>query len=276
MVKQNKFVSLFFALLAINTLLCFAAHAQVNSTASGTQFLPRDQPSITPSPAIIMVKAKPGQIFSQELTLYNNTISELGFSLEAVDVVIRDGKRVFIPAGEIAGSIARNTVFTNSTVFVKPGSSGSSTVTVTLPEAPGTRAIACIFMGKNVMGSQGSLNMTGSVGALVTFTLSDDFHVSSEPIRVVVDQDSPSIVFHQMLKNVGSDPVIPTGVIAITDENGSLVVRLPMPPHRLLPGESHEITAEYPSSLKSGKYRVNFLMENQSEFFSNAAEFSVK
>ena len=233
-------------------------------------------PSISLSPAIIMVKAKPRQSFSQELTLYNNTITELTFGLEAMDIVVRNGKRVFVPAGEIEGSIARNAVFSRSTLLVLPGSSATTTVTVTLPPSPGTRAIACVFVGRTAIGSKNSLLITGSLGALVTFSIAEDFHVTSQPIQVVTDQDSSSITFSQSMTNVGTDPVVPSGVIAVVDASGALVARLPIPVQRLLPGETQEIKADYPNSLKSGKYRVTFLMENQSAFFSNAAEFSIK
>jgi len=233
-------------------------------------------PSISLSLAVIMVKAKPGQSFSQDLTIYNNTISELTFNLEAMDIVVRDGKRTFVPAGEIDGSIASNAVFSRPKVVVLPASSATTTVTVTLPPIPGPRAIACVFTGKTAMGSKNSLSITGSLGALVTFSIAEDFHVTSQPIQVAVDQSSPSITFSQSLTNVGSDPVVPTGTIAVLNQNGTLVARLPMPAQRLLPGETQEIKAEYPGALKTGKYRVTFLMENQSAFFSNAAEFTIK
>jgi hypothetical protein len=222
------------------------------------------------------VKAKPGQTFSQELTLWNNTIQELAFQMEARDVVVRDGKRVFLPAGEIEGSIARYAVFMDKDVIALPGASVTTTVTVTVPNAPAPRAIACIFMGKTVMGTRNSVAMTGSLGALFTFTLADDFHVQSEPLQVLVDADANSITFRQSLTNTGSDPVVPKGVIAVTNESGRLMARLPVSGQRLLPGESQEFTTEHSGLLKTGKYRATVLMENESAFFSNAAEFTIK
>src|SRR5580698_5671168 len=75
-------------------------------------------PAISLSPAVISVKGKPWQTFSQDLTLSNNTIQELAFQMEARDVVVRDGKRVFLPAGEVEGGIARYAVFTDTDVVV--------------------------------------------------------------------------------------------------------------------------------------------------------------
>jgi hypothetical protein len=233
-------------------------------------------PAISLSPAVISVKGKPGQTFSQELTLSNNTIQELAFQMEARDVVVRDGKRVFLPAGEVEGGIARYAVFTDTDVVVLPGFHVSTRVTVTVPNAPSTRAIACIFRGKTVMGTRNSLAMTGSLGALFTFTLADDFHVQSQALQVSVDADTNSITFRQGLTNIGSDPVVPKGAIAVTDERGHLVARLPVSGQRLLPGESQEFSAEHSGLLKTGKYRATVLMENESAFFSNAAEFSIK
>ncbi len=233
-------------------------------------------PGISLSPAVIAVEAKPGQTFSQNLTLWNNTIQELSFQMEARDVVVRDGKRVFLPAGEVEGSIARYAVFTAQNVVALPGSFATTRVTVTVPNSPGPRAIACIFMGKTVMGVRQSVAMTGSLGALVTFTLADDFQVQSQPPHVAVDMEAQSIAFRQSLKNTGSDPVVPKGVIAVTNESGALVARLPVSGQRLLPGESLEFTAEHPSLLKTGKYRAMLLLENESAFFSNAAEFTIK
>lgn len=233
-------------------------------------------PSITLSPAVMMVKGKPGQSFSQDLTLYNNTALELAFSLEARDVVVRDGKRIFVPAGETQGGIARNAVFNHSSVVVGPGGSAAVSVTVTIPPAPAARAIACIFMGKTTLGTKNSMAMTGSLGALVTFTLSDDFRVESRPMQIAVDPDSQLVTFHQILKNTGTDPVVPKGVIAVTDANGALITRLPMPSQRMLPGEILEFSAEHSGLFRAGKYRAMLLMENETAFFSNATEFNIK
>jgi hypothetical protein len=247
------------------------------ATSEANSPRPEEQPpAISLSPAVVSVKAKPGQSFSQELTLWNNTVQELEFEMEARDVVVRDGKRVFLPAGEVEGSIARYAVFMDKDVVAMPGSSVSTTVTVTVPNAPSPRAIACIFKGKTVMGTRNSLAMTGSLGALFTFTLADDFHVRSQPLQVVVDAEANLINFRQDVTNTGSDPIVPKGAIAVTNESGRLVARLPVSGQRLLPGESQEFTAEHSGLLKTGKYRATVLMENESAFFSNAAEFSIK
>ncbi|HEY4903475.1 MAG TPA: hypothetical protein VIH89_08395 [Candidatus Sulfotelmatobacter sp.] len=235
-----------------------------------------NSPTLTLTPAVVMVKAKPGQTFTQELTLWNNTIYDLAFHMEAQDVVVRDGKRAFIPAGELPGSIARNAVFNDDDVIVPAAGSASTRVTVTVPDSPGPRAIACVFMGRTPVGMQNTLAMTASLGALVTFTINNDFHLQHEPLQISVDDDSQTITFHQMVKNIGLDPVVPAGVIAITNQHGALVARLPVSPLRLLPGESLEFTAEHPGLPKTGKYKATILMQHENALFSNAAEFTIK
>jgi hypothetical protein len=233
-------------------------------------------PSISLTPALISVHAKGGQAFSQDLTLWNNTNLKLAFQMEARDVVIRDGKRLFLAAGETEGSIARYAVFNAKTVTVLPGAYVTVTVTVTVPSMPGPRAIVCLFMGKTIVATHSSLAMTGSMGALFTFTLSDDLHIESEPLQVSIDGDAKSVTFRQGLKNIGTDPVLPKGVLAVTNENGTLVAQLPVSGQRLLPGESLEVTAEHAGLFKAGRYRVMCLMENESSFFANAARFTIK
>ncbi len=248
----------------------YGLHGQTSTAGSN------NSPTITMSPAVIMVTAKPGQSFSQELTLWNNTINELEFQMQAEDVVVRNGRRMLVPAGELPGSIARYALFTDNDIRALPGSSVSTRVTVTVPNSPGPRAIACVFMGKTVMGAGTTLAMTASLGALVTFSISNDFKVESQPMEIAVDPDSKTINFRQRLKNSGSDPIIPKGVIAVTNESGVLVARLPVAGQRLLPGESLDFTAEHIGLLKAGKYKAMFLTEHESAFFSNAAEFSIQ
>jgi hypothetical protein len=260
----------------ISIVAAFSFAATSHAAAAPAQPAVDQQPSISLAPAVIMVKARPGQTFSQDLTLYNNTTMPLAFDVEARDVAVRDGQRIFLPAGELDGSIARNAVFTFPSVSVLPGNSATTTVMVTLPATPGPRAISVVFVGKTILGTRNGVAMTGSLGALITFTLSDDFRVAHQPIHVDVDPDSSTISFHQAVKNIGDEPVVPTGVIAVTDDKGKLVARVPLPVQRLLPGENGELAADYTSPLKPGNYRVTFLMENESAFSSNAADFTVK
>jgi hypothetical protein len=253
-------------------LMAAAAGAPPADTAPGGT----RSPSIAISPAVVMVKAKPGQTFSQELTIWNNTPIDLAFVMEARDVIVRDGKRIYLPGGDVSGSIARNAVFSSYNIEARAGSFASTRITVTLPQSPEPRAIACIFLGKTAMQTHNSLSFTGSLGALVTFTLADDFQVKTQPLEVVTDSELKSISFHQALTNTGSDPVVPNGVIAVVNQDGVLVTRLALRSQRMLPGETVEFTAEHAGLFKSGKYRALFLLENEKAFFSNSADFAIK
>src|SRR5512146_431620 len=78
-----------------------------------------EKPSISLTPAVVMGKGSFGQTLAQTLTLTNNTGADLGFNLVAEDIVVKDGKRVFVPAGELADSIAASAVFSPKAVFVR-------------------------------------------------------------------------------------------------------------------------------------------------------------
>ncbi len=53
-----------------------------------------------------MAKGNFGQGLTQTLTLTNQTARDFAFEMVAEDVIIKDGKRVFVPAGETPNSIA--------------------------------------------------------------------------------------------------------------------------------------------------------------------------
>ena len=90
------------------------------------------------------------------------------------------------------------------------------------------------------------------------------------------ETQGPSIASPNRMRFRSRKGTLPKGVIAVTNDSGGLVTRLPLSGQRLLPGESMEFTAEHAGLLKSGKYRVMSLMENEAAFFSNSAEFTIK
>src|SRR5260221_1708642 len=104
--------------LALGNLAVQPAPAQqpANSSAPPPQDSVTAPPSISLSPAVIMAKGVFGQGLTQELTLTNQTGRDFAFELVAEDVVIKDGKRVFVPAGGTANTIAATAV-----VFLKTG-----------------------------------------------------------------------------------------------------------------------------------------------------------
>src|SRR5229473_3177777 len=109
-----------------------AASAQ-QPAAPAAPIQPADKPSISLSPAVVMAKGNFGQGLTQTLTLTNQTARDFAFEMVAEDVLVKDGKRIFVPAGETPNSIAASAVFTQKTVLVKPFSSASVDVRLTLP-----------------------------------------------------------------------------------------------------------------------------------------------
>src|ERR1700724_2459240 len=69
------------------------------------------QGSLSLSPAVIMAKGAYGQSLTQRLTINNQSPNVFNFLMVAQDVVVREGKRVFLPAGEMDNSIAATAVF---------------------------------------------------------------------------------------------------------------------------------------------------------------------
>src|ERR1700759_3310816 len=66
--------------------------------------------TIALAPAVIMMHGQPGQSTTQTLTISNQVNTELRFEIEAQDVIVRDGKRVFVRAGQLPASIAAQVV----------------------------------------------------------------------------------------------------------------------------------------------------------------------
>ncbi|MFY9559840.1 MAG: hypothetical protein WAQ52_06375 [Terriglobales bacterium] len=230
-------------------------------------------PSISLSPAVIMLQAKPGQSTTQTLTVSNQTAGQFAFELDALDVVVRDGKRVFVPAGETVDGIARTAVFSPRTLLLGPGEHGMVRVTVTVPDRPVVRAIVALFQGKSVVAINQGVGMTGSLGALITFTLSKQFRVDSLPLGMMNATASENLSLTETLINSGSEPVIPKGTLAIVGSSGALIGKVPIAAQRLLPGEQLDFTATYPAPLKPGKYRALISLKHEGGLLTRSLDF---
>jgi len=232
-------------------------------------------PSLTISPGVIMVQAQPGQGTTQDVSISNLTPVEFKFDLEAMDVAVRDGKRVFVPAGEMPGSIARTAVFSPASVVVPPGSSATVHVTVTIPENPAMRAIVAVFRSNTKVQSPNGFAMTASLGALMTFTLSKTLQIEGSPLHFDGVSQGSNLVVSESVTNTGNEPVIPNGVVAILNSTGKLVGKVPVEAMRLLPGERLEFKAEYPSALQSGKYRALMTLEHDGTVLTTSSAFEI-
>lgn len=235
------------------------------------------QASLSLTPAVIMASGTFGQSLTQRLTINNNTANIFTFRMVAQDITVRDGKRVFLPAGELPNSVAASAVFAPEQIVAPPHTSQTVTVTVTLPPKTDIRAIAAIFNAVNAVTPQkGSVGLVASMGTLITFNLSDNVAITPDPVQVTLPTDTTNLTFAETLTNTGSEPVIPKGIAAILDQNGHLVGKSTFGQQRLLPGEKLVYRAEYADALKPGNYTVlcTFTFAKKTE--TQQATFSVK
>ena len=247
-----------------------------NDANQGQEAKPRfDLPAISLSPAVIETRGSAGQSVTQEMALNNTTGATLNFDLKAFDVICRGGKRVFVPAGELPGSIAATAVFAPKSVVALSSINALAKVTVTPPPGTTVRAVVAMFVGSDKMGAANSVGMTASLGMLITFALSDHFNLVSEPIHAVPQTDTANLTFSQWLTNTGEEPYVPSGVAAILDAEGKLVGKVQIPGQRLLPGEKLEFKAEYPTQLNPGQYRVLASYQYEGKTKTDSAEFTV-
>jgi hypothetical protein len=211
--------------------------------------------SLILSPAAVPLSGHNGESVTQLLTLKNDSDLPLDFVMEARDVIVRDGVRVFVEAGKLADSIAASAVFTPSSVRVEPRSSGSVKATFTLPPAMRHRAVVAYFRGTTAVQS-GSRKALLSLGTLFTFTVSDRISIAAGALEAEPPSGSSNAQLRTKVVNDGSEPVIPTGMAVIVDADGRMVGKAAFNAKRLLPGEVATLVADYPGDLAPGSYRA--------------------
>jgi hypothetical protein len=261
-------------------LLCFSAslNAQAVPAAPQNPVTPptADKPSISLSPAVVMAKGSFNQTLTQTLTLTNQTGRDFAFELVAEDVLIKDGKRVFVAAGETPNSIASSAVFTQKTVLVKPFSAVSVDVRLTLPAETNLRAVVAMFRGTDKLPtSSGAVGMTASLGSLITFNLSDNIKLQPETVRVIPASETANMKIAQWISNTGTEPVLPEGAAVVLNAGGGLVGKAVFDPQRLLPGERLEFSADYPGELPPGNYRALCSYQFEGKTLTSEAPFEV-
>ena len=227
------------------------------------------------SPAVVMLRGDFGQSTTQTLTFVNGTSRAFDFDLVAQDVVVRDGRRAFVDAGSIAGSIAATAVFSQKHVRVAPGETATVTLTVTLPPATTQRAIVALFRGTNRVMS-GHVPMSASLGTLLTFTASDELALTAAPLDVRPQSAAANLAFSQACTNSGREPFVAKGVMAVLDARGALVGKTALAPHRFMPGESASLGGEYSGELQPGRYRVSVTYDYDGRTASRSAEVEIR
>lgn len=276
--RTNSVAVLFAIGFSVIAFFCLPAdaHAQAAPAAPVQTPAPGEKPSISLSPAVVMAKGNFGQGLTQTLTLTNQTARDFAFEMVAEDVVVKDGKRTFVAAGETPNSIAATAVFTQKTVLVKAFTSLSVDVRLTIPAKTDVRAIVAMFRGTDKLpSSNGAVGMTASLGSLITFNLSDNVKLQPEAVRVIPASESANMKITEWISNSGAEPVLPEGAAAILNSTGTLVGKATFDPQRLLPGERLEFSAEYPGDLPPGSYRVLCSFQFEGKTVTNEAAFEV-
>jgi hypothetical protein len=233
------------------------------------------QGTITAGPALVMLKGNVGESTTQTLTVSNGGDRPMSFEMVAKDIVIRDGKRVFVDAGEVPGSIAATAVFSQKVVTVPPGQSARVDMHLTIPPRATPRAVVALFRGTTKVPS-GPMNMTASLGLVFMFTLSDNVSMSTSPLVVQPPTTSRNLTAAQKCTNVGTEPFNAKAVLAILNASGRLVGKGPVPDRRLLPGERAEVRAEYAGDLPPGNYRALMTYDLGGKTVTSTAEFRVR
>ena len=233
--------------------------------------------AITLSPAVVMAAGTLGQSLTQRLALRNTTPADLNFEMVAQDVVIRDGKRVYVNAGEIPTGIASTAVFSAPRVLVPRNTTQYVDITLTIPQNTPVRAVVAIFHGvPDPRKGQNSVGMIGSLGCLITFTISKNLSFETRDVAFTPPTDATNLTISQQIANTGAEPVIPKGIAAILNHSGTLVGKVEFPNLRLLPGETLAFEVEYPNHLNPGKYRVVNSFEFSGATATKSSEFEVQ
>ena len=214
-----------------------------------------DAQTLTLSPSVVQLRGTFGQSTTQTLTIRNASALALAFDLVAKDVLVRDGERVFVEAGELPGSIAATAVFSQRHLVVPPGTAKAVTATVTLQAGAEHRAAVLLFQGTTrIATARGPA--TASLGTLLTFSLGGRQSLASSPLAVTAQTGSANAAFVQALTNDGAEPVVPKGIVVILDGRGTSLGKAPFEARRLLPGERATFRTEYAGELPAGIYRV--------------------
>jgi hypothetical protein len=231
--------------------------------------------SVSLSPAVAVVNCKFGQSTTQTLTLTNRTDQELVFEMIAEDVIVKDGKRIFVAAGETPGGIAFTAVFSRKEVVIQPLQFASVSVTFTLPEDTPLRAAVALFRGSTKLSGGSAIKMTASLGTLFTFAVSRNFEVESAPLALTPQSATANLGISQVLTNTGSDPFVANGIAAVLNQAGDIVGKATFEPQRLLPGERLPFKAEYSTELKTGHYRVLASFQYEEKVITSSSDFTV-
>src|SRR5260370_4606775 len=157
------------------------------------------------------------------------------FERSVVDVITREGKRVFATAGEFTGSIAATAATKPKRISVPAHGSAAAELTLTIPMQPSIRAVVARFQGAPVAAQNGPAISLG-IGSLVTFELSGNISAAAAPLVVHTPTSTRNLSFSDSVQNVGGEPFIATRVVSMLYSAQRPVTHNHIPPYPVLPG----------------------------------------
>ncbi len=160
-------------------------------------------PTLNVAPTLILADVPPEQTTTYTLTVNNLTPQEFTFELAGKDLVLKDGKAVFLVPGEIPDSVAVNLVFSKKAVNLKPMQSSSFDVTVSMPNQTHVRGVLIILKGSDQISVVGQTEMTASLGTLISFARAERVTQEATASSQKVPASAASFTVTQWL----SDPV---------------------------------------------------------------------
>ena len=226
--------------------------------------------TISLSPAVVMLQGEAGQSTTQTLLLRNNSSRALSFDVVAQDVIVRNGARVMVDAGQIPASIAATAVFSQRHIKVPSGGSAAVTATFTIPPNAATRAVVTLFRGADTIN-----HATASLGSLMTFTLSNAATLATDPLRVQPQSATSNLTVAQNCTNSGSEPLVAKGMLAVISADGRIAGKAALQPRRLLPGERVQLGAQYGAELQPGRYRVLVTYDYEGHALTQSADVTI-
>jgi len=125
------------------------------------------QQAISLSPTLSAITSEPGQSAKQALTLVNDTPNELSFEVVVKDLVVRDGKAVFLPPGSALNGVAATAVFAEKYFNIKPQQTKIISIEFTVHPQTTSRGILVMLQGTDKL-AFGKATMTANLGAVIT------------------------------------------------------------------------------------------------------------
>lgn len=125
------------------------------------------QEPISLNPTLSVVECEPGRSAKQTLTIANATTSELTFEMTAKDLVVRDGKAAFLPAGATLNGLAATAVFSEKYFNVKPRQTKVVSIEFTVHPQTAARGMLVLLQATDKI-TFGKTTMTPNLGAVIT------------------------------------------------------------------------------------------------------------